>query len=111
MLFLPARNSLVIIAGEVRFPTAITWQSGNKVKDYVQKAGGFSDAADTTKVLLCHANGEIETVSLDGFKSPKPQPDDEIMVLPEPNVKNLQLAQFTSRVRPCYVFCEIRRMD
>ncbi len=98
VLFLPARSSLVTIAGEVRFPTAATWQSGNKVKDYVQKAGGFSDAADTTKVLLRHANGEIETVSLGGFKSPKPQPGDEIMVLPEPNVKNLQFGKAIAEI-------------
>ena len=69
-----------------------------QVKDYVQKAGGFSDAADTTKALLRHANGKIETVSLDGLKSSKPQPGDEIMVLPEPNVKNLQFGKAIAEI-------------
>lgn len=49
-------------------------------------------------MLLRHANGSIETVSLSAFGTPRPEPGDEIMVLPEPNAKNLQLAKTLSEI-------------
>lgn len=98
ILFLPAKSRLITVAGEVRFPTAVTWRKGASIKDYIDKAGGLTRTADTKKVLLRHANGEIETVSLGGFGQGKPRPGDEIMVLPEPNVKNLQLAKALAEI-------------
>lgn len=98
VLFLPAKSRLITIAGEVRFPTAVTWRDGASIKDYIEKAGGFTRTADTGQLLLRHANGEIETVSLGGFGAPRPQLGDEIMVLPEPNVKNLQLGKTLAEI-------------
>ena len=50
------------------------------------------------RVLIRRANGEIKSVSVGGFSQPKPEPGDEIMVLPEPNVKNLQLAKSLAQI-------------
>jgi hypothetical protein len=98
ILFVPAKSMLITVAGEVMFPTAVTWRDGASIKDYIKKAGGFTRTAETKQVLLRHANGEIETVSLGIFSQRRPQPGDEIMVLPKPNVKNLQLAKTLSQI-------------
>jgi protein involved in polysaccharide export with SLBB domain len=98
ILFLPAKSRLITIAGEVMFPTAVTWRSGASIKDYIEIAGGYTRTADTKRVLIRRANGEITSVSVGGFSQPKPGPGDEIMVLPEPNVKNLQLAKSLAQI-------------
>ncbi len=90
IVYIPARSNLVTVAGEVMFPTAVIWREGASVKDYITKAGGFTRSADSGDVLLRRANGEIEKVG-PGRKSVRP--GDEIMVLPEPNVKNLQFGK------------------
>lgn len=98
ILFLPAKSTLITIAGEVMFPTAVTWRSGASIKDYIEIAGGYTRTADTKRVLIRRANGEITSLSVSGFGQPKPEPGDEIMVLPEPNVKNLQLAKALAQI-------------
>ena len=98
ILFVPAKSRLITLAGEVMFPTAVTWRDGASIKEYIEKAGGLTRTAETNRVLLRHANGEIETVSLGLFGQPQPRPGDEIMVLPKPNVKNLQLAKTLSQI-------------
>ena len=98
ILFLPAKSNLVTVAGEVMFPTAVTWRKGASIKDYITKAGGFTRTAETGEVLLRRANGEIEKVGVGGFGGQSPRPGDEIMVLPEPNVKSLQLAKSLAEI-------------
>ena len=97
-IFIPARSNLVTVAGEVMFPTAVAWRGNASVKDYITKAGGFTRTADTGDVLLRRANGEIEKVGVGGFGGAAPRPGDEIMVLPEPNVKNLQLGKALAEI-------------
>ena len=80
------------------FPTAVNWRSGASIKDYIEIAGGYTRTADTGRVLIRRANGEIRSVSVGGFGQPRPEPGDEIMVLPEPNVKNLQLAKALAQI-------------
>ena len=98
IVFIPAKSNLVTVAGEVMFPTAVAWRANAGVKDYITKAGGFTRTADTGEVLLRRANGEIEKVGVGGFGGAAPRPGDEIMVLPEPNVKNLQLGKALAEI-------------
>ncbi len=95
VIYFPAKSNLVTVAGEVMFPTAVIWREGASVKDYITKAGGFTRTADTGDVLLRRANGEIEKVG-SGRKTARP--GDEIMVLPEPNVKNLQFGKAIAEI-------------
>ncbi len=98
ILFLPAKSRLITVAGEVMFPTAVTWRRGAGLKEYIEIAGGFTRTADTRRALIRRANGEIVSVSLGGFGQKVPEPGDEIMVLPQPNVKNLQLAKALAEI-------------
>ncbi len=98
ILFLPAKSRLITVAGEVMFPTAVTWRRGAGLKEYIEIAGGFTRTADTRRALIRRANGEIVSVSLGGFGQKIPEPGDEIMVLPQPNVKNLQLAKALAEI-------------
>ena len=97
-IFIPAKSNLVTVAGEVMFPTAVAWRADAGVEDYITKAGGFTRTADTGDVLLRRANGEIDKVGVGGFGATAPRPGDEIMVLPEPNVKNLQLGKALAEI-------------
>lgn len=89
VIFIPRKSELITVAGEVNFPTAVTWRSRMKIKEYITKAGGLTRTAEPDDVLLRRANGEIEKVG----RGARPEPGDEIMVLPRPNVKNLQLGK------------------
>jgi protein involved in polysaccharide export with SLBB domain len=89
VIYIPRKSDLITVAGEVNFPTAVAWQPRTRIKAYITKAGGFTRTAQTEDVLLRRVNGEIERVS----RGERPEPGDEIMVLPKPNVKNLQLGK------------------
>lgn len=86
-IFIPQKTDLVMVNGEVLMPKAIVWEEGDSVADYIEKAGGFSDRANETDIVIIKSNGEtILEYSADI------QPGDEIMVLPEVKLNNLELS-------------------
>lgn len=91
---IPERTSLVMTHGEVLFPVAVAYQPGLTAGDYVRMAGGFTQSADTSKVLRLQANGLVSESSLD-------QPlhaGDEVMVLPKVESKSMELVRAVSQV-------------
>ena len=76
-----------MVNGEVLVPQAIVWDSSQSVNDYVEKAGGFSDRANETQIVVVHANGATEVGTHTNVK-----PGDEIMILPEVKFNSLQIA-------------------
>jgi protein involved in polysaccharide export with SLBB domain len=86
-IIIPTRSDLISINGEVVLPQAIAWNKKDTVIDYVERSGGFTDNANTDKILVIRANGETEIGD-----NIKVLPGDEIIVMPEVKVNNLQLA-------------------
>ena len=91
MILIPKKNHLVLVQGEVNFPTALIYKPGNRAKDYIKrKAGGYSLNADKNKVLIIRRSGVILDSSSAGSNI---KPGDEIIVLQKINSKNLEVVR------------------
>ncbi|AGW93676.1 polysaccharide biosynthesis/export family protein [Ralstonia pickettii] len=89
ILRVPVRDGLVIVNGEVLFPNAIAFDKSMDLDDYIQQAGGFSQAADTSRVVVAHRDGSFT----DGKRDPDIKSGDEILVLPRVDMKTRQFAK------------------
>lgn len=48
-----------MISGEVIMPQAVVWNEKRDMEDYIRSAGGFSNRADTSNILVVHPDGEV----------------------------------------------------
>lgn len=58
---IPKQPATVAVLGQVFNPSAIIFQPGRTVGEYLQKAGGSTQWADEDHILLIRANGEVTT--------------------------------------------------
>ncbi len=93
VLVVPERSSMIMVHGEVTQPTAIAYDSGSRVTDYVELAGGTTQRRRATRVLLIRQDGTfIED------RRALPEPGDEILVLPNVGTRNAELARGISQI-------------
>lgn len=85
VLRIPARDRLVLVSGEVLFPSAIVWDERLNLDDYIRRAGGFTQNADKTRIIVAHRDGSFEQ----GGK--RIRAGDEVLVLPVVDVKSRQI--------------------
>ena len=85
-IIIPQRSDVVQISGEVIAPKAIVHIRQAKVARYVQEAGGFTDRADKSRILIFRPNGEIADDS-------KINPGDMVMVMPKYDNKKFPLVK------------------
>ena len=84
---IPVKSDSILLGGEVLVSQAMLFEEGRKARDYIERSGGFTRQAETKRLVIVHANGEVSTGS-----NPKVRQGDEIMVLPKVPVKSLQIA-------------------
>lgn len=96
ILHVPAETMLVTVHGEVNFPNTQTYRERERLTSYVERAGGFTENANKSELLVIRTNGAIDTVGRGRFT--RLEPGDEIIVLPEPDEKNLQFAKDISQI-------------
>lgn len=89
VLRVPVKDGLVLISGEVLFPNAVAYEKGMDLDDFIKQAGGFSQNADTSRVIIAHRDGSFS----DGKKDDAVRPGDEIMILPKIDFKTRQFAK------------------
>lgn len=94
LLVIPERTSLVMVHGEVVFPNAVSWSKGKEVDDYIGQAGGFSQSADTSKLVVIRQNGETLLAS----GSTSLDAGDEVMVLPKIETKNIEVTKALTQI-------------
>lgn len=85
---IPRYSNVIRIGGEVMMNQAVIFQPGLTAKDYISRAGGYSDRGDDDKVILMHADASVEMADPDT----KVRPGDEILVPPEVDFKELQIS-------------------
>jgi hypothetical protein len=73
----PAKTGLVLVQGEVQFPNAVAFDTRYNIKDYVKRAGGYSQKADTSRIIVAHLDGTYEEAAA----SSKIRAGDNIFVL------------------------------
>lgn len=87
VITIPEASDSVLISGEVLVPQSVVFNANRNARDYIEGAGGFTDHANESRILVVRQNGEVreaDDVTL--------RPGDEILVLPKAPTKNLQLA-------------------
>lgn len=93
---IPKRDGLVLVSGEVLFPNAISMESGLSLQDYIRKAGGYTQNADSSRIIIAHRDGSFEDAAASAgmmSKGPQVRAGDEILVLPRIDVKSRQVAK------------------
>lgn len=91
----PKKSNLVSVHGEVYFPSAFLYQQTLTPEDYIEKAGGFSQKADKSRVLIMHQNGSVEQYEAQKMfrTSANLVAGDEILIMPEVDFKSFQFTK------------------
>lgn len=93
VLVIPERSSIIMVHGEVTQPTAVAYDSRSTVSDYIELAGGTTQRRRDARILLLRQDGTF--IEGDGTR---PQPGDEILVLPTVGAKNMEVARGISQI-------------
>ncbi|QDP01949.1 polysaccharide biosynthesis/export family protein [Thalassotalea sp. PS06] len=93
-IVIPAKKNLVMVHGEVLFPTAIAYKGEMTIKDIVGKAGGATADWDDLNILLQKPNGDFVKITGSDIKDRSLiMPGDEVFVLAKPDMKEWQLTK------------------
>ena len=94
---IPTKTSVVMVQGEVMYPTAVLYHPTRKLDSYIDLAGGPSQNGDMDQIVVLHVNGQVGRFNRKAFgwdmKAVNLRPGDEIMVLPKINSKGLLFAR------------------
>jgi protein involved in polysaccharide export with SLBB domain len=92
VLNIPESKNLVLISGEVIFPNALIYNPEASIDDYVNLAGGYTQKADTSKILVMRADGSVAPTGT------LPAAGDEVMVLPKIDSKNIEVTRGITQI-------------
>ena len=103
VIVIPERTSLVMVHGEVLFPNAVSWGDGKSAEDYIDSAGGYTQSADTSKVVVISQNGATRLADgQSGFfqsgNRPIIQAGDEVIVLPRIESKSIEVTRAITQI-------------
>lgn len=94
----PAKKSLVMIHGEVLFPTAIAYNNKMNALEFIEKAGGVNDEVADMNILVMKPNGDFIAINEELDSVDQINPGDEIFVLAKPDVKSFQFTKDITQV-------------
>ena len=100
LIHVPVKDGLVLVGGEVLFPNTIAFEQKLSVQDYIQRAGGYTQNADLSRVVIAHRDGSFDEVNDGFFSGTKVQVrvGDHILVLPKVDMKSRQIAKEISQM-------------
>ena len=107
----PRHSGLVLVSGEVLFPTAVTYDSQKSINEYINLAGGYTQNADSSRLILSHRDGSFSDIT-DGpddsdyfmgdggalISNSSVRAGDEILILPKIDVKSRQIAKDLTQI-------------
>ena len=97
ILRVPVRDGVVLVSGEVLFPNAVAFSGNLSVRDYIERAGGFTNKADTSRIIVARQDGSFAEAKPNskvlkfGSRTSSLDSGDEILVLPRIDVKSRQI--------------------
>jgi protein involved in polysaccharide export with SLBB domain len=97
-LRVPVKDGLVLVGGEVLFPNTIAFDSRLSVDDYINRAGGYTQNADASRVIIAHRDGSFNEGNEGFFSKPRVRAGDHILVLPKIDVKSRQIAKEMTQI-------------
>lgn len=92
-IVIPSKRNLVMVHGEVLFPTAIAYNQDLDTQDFINHAGGTTADVDDMNILIMKPNGTFKNMNDDLGDEDEVSPGDEIFVLAKPDVKSLQITK------------------
>lgn len=99
VLRIPTRDGLVLVNGEVLFPNAVAHRPDLTLGDYIERAGGFTQNADHSRVVLARVDGSFEQSEARRLSdATRVNPGDQVLVLPKVDQKNRQFALDLTRI-------------
>jgi len=90
---IPKKSKLIMVHGQVTFPTAVVYNPKWKMKKYIENAGGLSNKSGNVEVYVLARNGSAHKIkrTLFGYKDQDVMtPGSEIYVLPKVEFKGFQ---------------------
>lgn len=93
ILNIPAQSNLILVNGEVMFPSALVFDARAKTDDYVSRSGGYTQGADKSKLLVVRQDGSVAEGNRVALA-----PGDEIMVLPKIETKSVELTRGITQI-------------
>lgn len=97
-IVIPQKRNLVLVHGEVMFPTAIAYKDNLSIKDYIDQAGGTNQDLDDMNILVMKPNGGFIKANKKLNRESLIQPSDEIFVLAPPDEKKVQFASDITKI-------------
>lgn len=85
VIVIPQKSDVITVSGEVQIPQSMVYAKNANIKDYIQRAGGFSLRADEQKLVIRRPNGKIDIGSKLTVNA-----GDRIMVFPKVDPKQRQ---------------------
>jgi protein involved in polysaccharide export with SLBB domain len=89
----PETSNLILVSGEVLFPTTLVYERSAGIDDYVSRAGGYNQGADRARVAVVRQDGSVSNE-----RAPDLRPGDEIMVLPKIETKNVEVTRAITQI-------------
>lgn len=86
---IPSDNALVMVHGEVLFPSTLAYRANMTVSDAIDQSGGYAQSSGTSRIVVLHRDGSFQLA--DGGDRLKK--GDEVLVLPRVESKFLQFAK------------------
>lgn len=87
---IPKKDGLVLVSGEVLFPNAVAYGRDMDLKDYIDRAGGFTQNADNARVVVARRDGSFEQSDAKSMGAKDVKPGDQVLVLPKVDEKHRQ---------------------
>ncbi|CAK0757760.1 hypothetical protein CCP3SC15_2310001 [Gammaproteobacteria bacterium] len=88
-IVVPEKRTVVIISGEVMAPQAIAFEEGSTARQFIERAGGYSNRGDSAQIVLRKTNGQVLITGVDI----KISAGDEIIVPPKVEFKGFQFGK------------------
>lgn len=101
ILRVSAEDGLVLVSGEVLFPATVAFDPNWELDDYIDRTGGYTQSANTSRVIVAHRDGSFDdmTKNFFGFSAGgQIRPGDEILVLPQVDMKWRQFAKEVAQI-------------
>ncbi|MFS1703480.1 polysaccharide biosynthesis/export family protein [Alteromonas sp. AMM-1] len=95
-IVIPAVTDLVHIGGEVLMPQSVVFNRDANLEDYIAWAGGFSERANDSRILIIRANGMVDFYDIDD--SADLAAGDQVVVLPRIDAKTLQAVKDITQI-------------
>lgn len=99
VLRIPRKDGLVLISGEVLFPNAVAFDKKLGLSDYINRAGGYTQSADNSRVVLARRDGSFDQTNPSSYMSSvNVRAGDQVLVLPKVDEKDRQFWKDMSQV-------------